>query len=241
MFLERVAIFTLQLRAKAIAFLNSLLHETDSQLGQLFLTCFLIFASLVLFYTWRNPFPLWIKLGYSFVYMLCAILTAAAIYFHVFNKRIRHTSKGMEVYTFINHESKKLQDLNLEAIQLTTAQKEHIFKAFSRNYLNGHYQSFQSLLLLQPISKKQRLEWRHCSAKRPKLVNRQTLLEFLSQLIPGFENLENHQMIELVDQYFILKNSAGIKQNLSSKNISDWRTNKAPYLKEISRIFQQHL
>ena len=147
----------------------------------------------------------------------------------------------MEVYTFINHESKKLQDLNLEALQLTTAQKEHIFKAFSRNYLNGHYQSFQSLLLLQPIAKKQRLEWRHSSAKKPKQVNRQTLLEFLSQLIPGFENLENHQMIELVDQYFILKNSAGIKQNLSSKNISDWRTNKAPYLKEISRIFQQYL
>ncbi len=241
MFLERIAIFTLQLRAKAIAFLNSLLRETNSQLGQLFLTCFLLFASLVLFYVWMNPFPFWIKIGSSIIFVICGLLAAAAIYFHINNKRIRHTSKGMEVYTFINHESKKLQDLNLEAIQLTTDQKEHIFKAFSQNYLNGRYQSFTSLLLLQSISKKQRLEWKHSSAKRPKLVNRQTLLEFLSQLIPGFENLENHQMIELVDQYFILKNSAGIKQNLSSKNISDWRTNKAPYLKEISRIFQQYL
>ncbi|MGA9325639.1 MAG: hypothetical protein WBV47_06305 [Salegentibacter sp.] len=147
----------------------------------------------------------------------------------------------MEVYTFVNHESKKLQDHNLTAISLTALQQEHIFNDFCRNYLNGSYQSFQSLLLLQPIPKKKRLEWIHTSAKRPKQVNRQTLLEFLSQLIIGFENLENHQMIDLVEDYFILKNSAGIQQHLSSKNISDWRMNKASYLKEISRIFQQHL
>ena len=241
MFLERIAIFTLQLRAKTIAFLNSLLQETDSQLGQLFLTCFLLFASLVLFYVWRSPFPFWIKIGSSIIFVLCALLAAAAIYFHINNKRIRHTPKGMEVYTFINHESKKLQDLRLKAIALTTLQKEQIFNAFSGNYLNGDYRSFESLLLLQPVSSAERLEWKDSAPKRPKQVNRQTLLEFLSQLIMGFENLENHQIKEFVDQYFILQNSAGIKQNLSSKNISDWRTNKAPYLKEISRIFQQLL
>ncbi|GHA48623.1 hypothetical protein GCM10007103_31950 [Salinimicrobium marinum] len=57
----------------------------------------------------------------------------------------------------------------------------------------------------------------------------------------GFENLENNQIKELVDHYFILKNPKGSTQTLSTKNISDWRINKAAYLKEISRIFQQHL
>ena len=47
--------------------------------------------------------------------------------------------------------------------------------------------------------------------------------------------------MELVEHYFILKNSLGTEQALSSKNISDWRMNKAAYLKEISQLFQKHL
>ncbi|MDT0642266.1 hypothetical protein RM553_05410 [Zunongwangia sp. F363] len=147
----------------------------------------------------------------------------------------------MEVYIHNDHEVEKLPHLNLKAIPLTTLQKKHIFEAFSLNFLSGSYQSFQSLVLLNPISEKDRLEWKDASPKRPKQVNRQSLLEFLSQLMIGFENLENHQMMEYVNYYFILKNSEGNNQNLSSKNISDWRTNKAPYLKEISRLFQQYL
>ncbi|WP_189602971.1 hypothetical protein [Salinimicrobium marinum] len=108
-------------------------------------------------------------------------------------------------------------------------------------YLDGTFQSFQSLILLEPISSRSRLIWKDLSPKRYKQVNRQTLLEFLSQLMIGFENLENHQIKELVDHYFILRNSEGNIQTLSTKNISDWRMNKAAYLKEISRIFQQHL
>ena len=96
-------------------------------------------------------------------------------------------------------------------------------------------------MLLEPISIKERLEWKDLSPKGPKQVNRQTLLEFLSHLLAGFENLENNQILELVDHYFILINSSGIEQTLSTKNISDWRINKAAYLKEISQLFQQHI
>ncbi|MCZ2845639.1 MAG: hypothetical protein O2U61_03960 [Candidatus Bathyarchaeota archaeon] len=140
-----------------------------------------------------------------------------------------------------DEDSKEFQHFNLKVIPLTNVQANAVFKAFSVKYLGGSYHSFNSLIRLEPVSNEDRLEWKDASPKRPELVNRQTLLEFLSHLLVGFENLENHQMIVLVEHYFILKSPAGIEQNLSSKNISDWRINKAAYLKEVSRLFQHNL
>ncbi|WP_373055815.1 hypothetical protein [Zunongwangia sp. H14] len=241
MFFERVAIFTLQLRAKLAAFFKFMLREIDSQFVHLIITCILSFATLVLLYVWILYFPLWIQLGYSVSYIMIVIICATIYYFHITNKKVRINPEGMEVVTSENHESRKFQQLNLKAIPLTPLQKKHIFDAFSTNYFSGNFKSFQCLILLKPLSANNRLEWKDASPKRPKQVNRQTLLEFLSQLMIGFENLENQQMMEFVNYYFVLQNSEGVSQHLSSKNISDWRTNKAPYLKEISRIFQQHL
>ncbi|MDT0644205.1 hypothetical protein RM553_15315 [Zunongwangia sp. F363] len=241
MFFERVAIFTLQLRAKLAAFSKYMLRETNSQFVHLVLTCIFSFATMVLLYVWIIHFPLWLQLGYSAIYILIGILCATIFYFHITNKKIRINPDGMEVVTSEKYESRKFQQLNLKAIPLTPLQKKHIFDAFYLNYLKGSYQSFQCLVLLNPISEKDRLKWKDASPKRPKQVNRQTLLEFLSQLMIGFENLENQQIMEFVNYYFVLQNSEGASQHLSSKNISDWRMNKASYLKEISRIFQQHL
>ncbi|SFN90483.1 hypothetical protein [Salegentibacter flavus] len=137
-----------------------------------------------------------------------------------------------------DNEPVRFQQINLNSIPLTEVQANAIFKAFSGKYLTGNYQSFQSLILMEPVPARNRLEWKDLSPKRPKQVNRQTLLEFLSHLLIGFENLDNHQMILFVEHYFALKNPAGIEQHLSSKNISDWRNNKATYLKEISIIFK---
>ncbi|MGY5847852.1 hypothetical protein ACW6QP_10580 [Salegentibacter sp. HM20] len=145
------------------------------------------------------------------------------------------------MYTAIDPEIEKIKQFNLKPIPLSQGQANAVFKAFSGKYLTGDYQSFQSLISMEPVPARSRLEWKDLSPKRPKQVNRQTLLEFLSHLIIGFENLDNHQMILLVEHYFILKNTAGTEQHLSSKNISDWRNNKATYLKEISSIFKATL
>jgi hypothetical protein len=147
----------------------------------------------------------------------------------------------MEVYTLNDPGAEKFQHFNLTSIALTQVQASAIFNEFSGKYLHGKHQSFQSLILLKPVSNRNRLVWKDLSPKRPKQVNRQTLLEFLSHLISGFENLDNHQMIQLADHYFILKNSVGTTQTLSTKNVSNWRTNKAPYLDEISRLIKKHL
>jgi len=77
--------------------------------------------------------------------------------------------------------------------------------------------------------------------KKALQVNRQTLLEFLSNLFIGFESLNNHQMVGFVEHYFILKNSSNITQHISIKNISDWRKNEAAYLREIFRNFKRNL
>ncbi|MCB7481592.1 hypothetical protein [Christiangramia sediminis] len=131
---------------------------------------------------------------------------------------------------------------NIKAIALTEVQTEKLFREFSKQYLSGSYQSFWALTALTPIPPNKRLIWIDTSPKRPKEVNRQSLLEFLNQLLIGFKNLENQQMIDLARHYFILKNPAGKEQlHLSTKNISDWRTNEAPYLQDISRLFQSCL
>jgi hypothetical protein len=147
----------------------------------------------------------------------------------------------MEVYTLNDPEAEKFQHFNLTSISLTQVQASGIFNEFSRNYLHGKYQSFQSLILLKPVSYRNRLVWKDLSPKSTKQVNRQTLLEFLSHMLIGFETLDNYQMILFVEYYFILKNPKAIEQHVSTKNISDWRTNEAPYLDEISRLIKKHL
>ncbi len=235
MFLEQIAVLTLQIREKLRSLINYLLRQTDSQVGQIFFTCCLIILTGLLFYTWAIPNFLWIKLSFTFIYLVASLLCGSALYFIINGKRIKNNSK---VYSLNEPDTENFQDFNLEVIPLTGEQAKALFKSFSGNYLSGNYQSFQSLILLKPISAKKRLQWKDLSSKRPKQVNRQTLLEFLSQLLIGFEKLDNNQIILFVDQYFRLKNSEGIQLYLSTKNISDWRKNNAPYLKEISRIFK---
>jgi hypothetical protein len=241
MFLERIAILTLQVRAKLFTLINYLLRETGSQLGQIFFTCCLIFLTGLLLYTWTIAYALWFKISFTIIYLVSSLLCISAIHFIINRKRIRNRSDILEVYSLKDEDSKEFQHFNLKAIPLTNVQANAVFKAFSVKYLGGSYHSFNSLIRLEPVSNEDRLEWKDASPKRPELVNRQTLLEFLSHLLVGFENLENHQMIVLVEHYFILKSPAGIEQNLSSKNISDWRINKAAYLKEVSRLFQHNL
>ncbi len=238
MFLEQIAVLTLQLRAKFRSFLNYLRREADSQLGQIFFTCCFILLTVLLYYTWVMPGALWIKIIFTLLYLVASLLCLSALYFVIKRKRIKN---NLKVYSLDDHELQNFQDFNLQVIPLNEAQVEAIFKAFSDKYLYGKYQSFRSLILLKPISAKNRLQWIDQSPRRPKQVNRQTLLEFLSQLLIGFEKLDNHQIILFVNQYFSLKNSDGIQQHVSTKNISDWRNNYATYLKEISKIFKSCL
>ena len=241
MIFERFAILTLQLRAKFVNIYKYLLRETESQLGQIFFTCCFFFLTGILWYVWTIAYPLWLKIGFTAVYLVSALFCISAIYFILKRKRIRTSSNTLEVYTLKDPGLENFQDFNLTCIALTRVQTSGIFNKFSENYLQGTYQSFQSLLLMKPVSFRNRLVWKDLSPKSTKQVNRQTLLEFLSHMLIGFENLDNHQIIQLVDHYFILKNPKGIEQYVSTKNISDWRTNEAPYLKEISRLIQMHL
>lgn len=194
MFLERFAVLTLRLRAKLLELYNYLLRETDSQLGQIFFICCLFFLTALLFYAWITPSGLWIKITYTFIYLVSSLLCVSAIYFIIKRKRIR--SNTLEVYTLNDPGLEKIQQLNLKSIPLTETQANAVFKAFSGKYLQGNYQSFQSLILLKPVSYENRLKWIDLSPKRQKQVNRQTLLEFLSHLLIGFENLDNHQIIQ---------------------------------------------
>lgn len=238
MFLERVAILSLQAKEKLETFLNSLIRETNSQIGPLlFMACFLI-LTLLLYYVWLTPYAFWAQIVFTFIYILCLLICASVMYFHITQKRVRKNSNTLEVFSLAEDEIKKF-DLN--AIPLNEVQVNNIFKAFSENHLSGDYQTFQAFIQLKPVSRLKRLVWKDSSYKLPKQVNRQTLLEFLSQILVGFENLENQQMIELTNYYFILKNSEGKELTFSTKNIYDWKNNKSAYLENISALLKKNL
>ena len=157
-------------------------------------------------------------------------------------KRVRKNSNTLEVYNISDREGfENSHSHNIEVITLTEVQAEKLFREFSKQYFTGSYQSFRALSKLKPIPPEKRLIWIDTSPKRPKEVNRQSLLEFLNQLLIDFKKLENQQMIDLAQHYFILKYPAGKELSLSTKNISDWRINEAPYLKDISALFQRSL
>ncbi len=241
MILERFAVCTLQVRAKLLNIYNNLLQETESQLGQIFFTCCLFFLTGLLLYVWTMAYPLWLKIGFTSIYLVSSLFCISAMYFILKRKRIRISSNTIEVYTLNDPGAEKFQNFEITSISLTKVQAGGIFNEFSEDYLRGTYQSFQSLLLLKPVSSRNRLVWKDLSPKSTKQVNRQTLLEFLSHMLIGFETLDNHQMILLVEHYFILKNPKAVEQHVATKNISDWRNNDAPYLEEISRLIQKHL
>lgn len=238
MFLERIAILSLQAKEKLETFLNSIIRETNSQIGPLlFLGCVLL-LTLLLYYVWFTPYAFWVKIIVSIIYLLCLLICASIIYFHITQKRVRKNSNTLEVFSLAEDEIKKF---NLNAIPLNEVQVNNIFKAFSENHLSGDYQTFQAFIKLKPVSKLKRLVWKDASHKLPKQVNRQTLLKFLSQLLVGFENLENQQIIELTNYYFILKNSEEKELTFSTKNIYDWKNNKSAYLENISALLKKNL
>ncbi|CAM4170400.1 DUF4760 domain-containing protein [Gillisia hiemivivida] len=238
MFLERIAIFSLQAKEKLDTFLNYLIRETNSQIGPLlFLGCVFL-LTLLLYYVWITPYAFWAQIVFTFIFILCLLICASVMYFHITQKRVRRNSNTLEVFSLAEDEIKKF-DLN--AIPLNEVQVNNIFKAFSENHLSGDYQTFQAFIQLKPVSRLKRLVWKDSSYKLPKQVNRQTLLEFLSQILVGFENLENQQMIELTNYYFILKNSEGKELTFSTKNIYDWKNNKSSYLENISALLKKNL
>jgi hypothetical protein len=238
MFLERIAIFSLQAKEKLDTFLNYLIRETNSQIGPLlFLGCVFL-LTLLLYYVWITPYAFWAQIVFTFIFILCLLICASVMYFHITQKRVRRNSNTLEVFSLAEDEIKKF-DLN--AIPLNEVQVNNIFKAFSENHLSGDYQTFQAFIQLKPVSRLKRLVWKDSSYKLPKQVNRQTLLEFLSQILVGFENLENQQMIELTNYYFILKNSEGKELTFSTKNIYDWKNNKSAYLENISALLKKNL
>ncbi len=113
--------------------------------------------------------------------------------------------------------------------------KEIFHRAKTKGYLSGNLSSFESLVRLEAIAFEDRINWIHKSPTNKNEVNRQSLIELLSSLFVNFESLKNSEIIKLCAKYFCTNN---IELKISSKNVSDWRTNNSRYLKEISNIIK---
>lgn len=143
------------------------------------------------------------------------------------------TSKFKKVYGGIK---KKISPFrNLQTAFTSEKEATKIYERFSHEgYIKTDIASFLAFVNLETPIK--RIVWQDKIERQPKRINRQSLIEFVSNLVIGFESLENKQIISLIDRYFCNPSNQAIK--ISSKNVTDWRNNDSPYLRKISNLIK---
>lgn len=244
MIFEKIGLFIFRTRKQATILFQLGKSSVDSQLVQILFSAVLIFLSVLLVSIWNaseTVYPLLIKIIFTIVYLLCLAVYSTGLYFFLSKKHISNKD-GQFTVIRSGKAGGQFPDFNsIRAISLTDEQINSLFLSFSEIRLKGSCSSFKNMIGLKTIDPTERLKWIDPIPRNPKQVNRQTLLEFLSQLFSGFENLENETMIRFVSYYFTIEHPGGTEFFVSTKNISDWRMNKASYLKEISQVFQKHL
>ncbi len=150
-----------------------------------------------------------------------------------FITQLSWTTKFRDVYGGIKRKISPFRNLETTFSSETEATK--IYERFSQEgYIQTDIVSFMAFVNLETPIK--RIIWQDKIARQPKRINRQSLIEFMSNLIIGFESLENQQIIALIDRYFCNPSNQSIK--ISSKNVTDWRNNDSAYLRKISNLIK---
>lgn len=203
----------------------------------LVLSAILITLFLLMISGWVSDYSITYQITNSIIYFLCVLLYGTVLYFERNRKQIIKVNNEFKVISSPTLEQEPFQSLPLKAITSSHENIEKLYQFFSRKHLSGDLDSFQKLILLDFIDSQNKLTWIDTIPKNPNQINRQTLLEFLSQIFSGFENLDNQCIRRFVASFFQDHNGNELK--ISSKNVSDWRSNQSPYLKEISRFIHQ--
>ncbi len=237
MVFETIGIYILRTREKIKLFLYDFLNMLRAQMGAIILSAILIVLSFLLIWVWTAQDLLWVKIIYSIVYFLCLLIYSTALYFVHTKRQIKKIDSEYRVVNTQKFGHVSFQFHQLSAITKSQEDIKNLYLIFSKTHLNGNHDSFANMILLKKITPKNRLIWINPISKNPNRINRQTLLEFLSQLFSGFENLDNQSIRKFVAAYF--QDEKGNELLISSKNISDWRSNQSIYLKDISAFIQQ--
>lgn len=202
------------------------------QQAQLFVTIILVCLTILFLLSWQNA-SIWVRFLFVFIYLLVFLFCTSVIYFFIAKKN-ESLEKNKEETSF---DLKLYKEIN--SIVEGVDQIQKVFVLFSESYFDGDYKSFESLLLLKYLKEKPPIVWIDPNPNNPIKINRQTLLEFLSQVFFGFENLTNLKIVEFTNYYFIIKDHKGKLLRISTKNVSDWRNNRSPYLQRISVLLSQ--
>ncbi len=109
-------------------------------------------------------------------------------------------------------------------------------RAISKGLCKGDLKSFEHLVHNKEVEPDKRIQWLDTSPKNAKILNTQTLLEFLSNLIPELESSTNKNIISFCNKYFCDSEMKTIK--ISSKTVTKWKKNKSDYLKDLSDIIK---
>lgn len=224
-FFKHLAKFFLRIDSIIKNGLASLLLALNSQLVALFFTILLGVMTILLIWSWAES-TIWMRIVFVLLFLIVFLFSASALYFFIQRER-RPKAKNIS---------------NFDTVQVITdneAAQKNLFNSFSGTHFEGNFEEFKFFLSLKHLEKSQRLIWVDTNPNNPKQINRQTLLEFLSQLFAGFENLSNKTIVDFCTAYFILGKESKNTSKVNSKNVSDWRLNRSPYLKHISTMISK--
>lgn len=242
MIFEKIGIFIIQAKELAANFYTVAGQEIGSQLVQTVLSGILMFLTVLLFWVWSASdlnYPLEMKIVFTGIYLLCVVVYSTGLYFFLSKRQVKKIDGQWEIVEIPPKFEKRINFEDLQPVITSEEQIDMLYQKFSKRHLTGSLKNFQKLLHLKPLEAAERLKWTDPIPKNPKQLNRQTLLEFLSQIFSGFENLDNQGMINFVSYYFCLDHAKGSEHFITSKIISDWRLNQSPYLKDISNLIDQ--
>lgn len=231
-FFESLAIFFLKTNTVIKKAFGSIINAVNSQQIQIFFTVIILFLTSLLVLAWNNLSILG-RFALAIVYGFILLFTFSTLYFFVKKKRFHQIGNKWEV---LDNFEVRHDFNNLKTIPLNEVAIRNLYMLFSEKHLEGSFQTFVQLLELGKIDRSERLEWSDKNPNNPKQINRQTLLEFLSQILTGFENLTNKSIADFCDYYFIIRGQSDKAVKITSKNVSDWRTNRSPYLLGVSKL-----
>lgn len=107
-------------------------------------------------------------------------------------------------------------------------------------YIKGELESFKLMVNNEPLEKCSKIIWNDYRGKK---LNKQTLIELLSNIFPNLDHSSNIEIIDFINKYFVDSNSKSLFKNIKnpSKIVTDWRNNESKYLNEVSTIIRPYI
>lgn len=192
---------------------------------------FIPFSFYLFFHMKTNSLNNYSMLIEQFASMFLFIISILLCQFTWSKSFLRIFNKQNEINVFNNFSSLDLSNESIESIYNSLNDE---------GYIKGELESFKLMVNNEPLEKCSKIIWNDYRGKK---LNKQTLIELLSNIFPNLDHSSNIEIIDFINKYFVDSNSKSLFKNIKnpSKIVTDWRNNESKYLNEVSTIIRPYI